>query len=137
MIDNIDDLECGIEIDCLIAKHVFSLRDDTIDRMRSARVANPWDSTFVNSPLPRYSIDISAAFTIVEHFCSLNASVKYQKYTFSLQYGTILPDDDEVWLFNIANGIAGCQYRGITAPIAICKAALRMVEIEQTWATGQ
>jgi hypothetical protein len=117
--DEIDNLSVGAEIDRLIAKKVMGqertascpLGDPTCDGKYEPQVGH-WPC------LPYYSTDIAAAWQVVEHLRTQN------------WYLLRLTNGDNNYACYFGRGIVQGPYGyavGDTAPLAICKAALKVI----------
>ena len=116
---NPDELQAGRDLDALVATHVFDYRT------RSAKLTNPHlpDDWFQREPdggetfVPPYSTDIKAAWDVVERLASCQP--RLARYV----------SPDKWWVRMNACGSLATQVEGWadTAPLAICRAALRAV----------
>ena len=112
------DLKPGRELDGLVAEKVMGWRRPDADR-----TFQPWhtgEHVGEHSPyglpvsLPHFSLDIGAAFKVIEHLVSSRLNVGF---TLGSRNGT--------WAIGIGHR---CSAVAETAPHAICLAALKMVD---------
>ena len=115
---NIDKMEAGRELDALVAERVMGL-DVKITDWKSDRYGRYKVKHYRvgNSFLPEYSTDISAAWTVIEKMINLDYGIHMglNKGNFEI---AIYPLGDSDWIYISAP----------TAPLAICKAALKSLE---------
>ena len=125
-----DKLESGRELDDLVAEKVMGYRIP----VQESLIGNEW------SPIPHYSTDIAAAWQVIEKLTSQNAGpdkacieaiINTPKYP---GWPTYVRDGEEEhqdeWCVEWVDGIDTIDVAfGKTAPLAICRAALKIMEV--------
>ena len=108
-------LPVGRELDALVALRVYGLEEITV-------VGKHYFIDPLDTPLPLYSTDISAAWEVVEKVQErYNFFLAYNHKTKDFQVFIDVPNEDE------DATIIHYEYDAPTAPEAICKAALLAV----------
>lgn len=132
--EEIDKLEAGHKLNGLIAKHIFGcemqmINGDACCACDQVNEKSPHASreAYSGTWIIDYSTDIAAAWLVVEHFARLDGifvSARPQDQ----DWWTVIPDEKNHPKGSLKCG-PGCSVMafGPTAPLSICRAALRMV----------
>jgi hypothetical protein len=105
-----DELKPGREMDALVAERVFGWK-----RLRNqVGWYRDGDKSTWNMREPRFSTDISAAWTIVEKLKGMEPEIEWS-------------DEIHAWCVVFYKSKIDSATLGDTAPLAICKAALKAV----------
>ena len=116
---NIDTMKAGLEMDALVAEKVMGLklREDCCGEYEYEIVPNEPSSITCWARLPEYSTEIEAAWDIMDHLIDLHPAIMWE----NCEWECCLDDH---------NKGHGEQFWGYadTAPLAICRAALKAVE---------
>jgi hypothetical protein len=133
MID-IDTLKAGQELDLLVGKMVMGW--DWIDKVSWMEIEGrglvctyaPWDiwhgnCPHINKELPAYSTEIAAAWKVVEKLDLLKWD-----FTLSREFDSTITGYVGLWVIQEIEGdLRHIVSKAKTAPLAICKAALKAV----------
>ena len=136
MMENVDMMEAGRGLDALVAEKVMGAQVSDNDPLRGKGQPYCYWPDGRQGPPPRYSTDIAAAFEIVEklresdHWCCLDL---HSNYSYAWEFILRVDEDHDP---EAPHGGRKVSARGIaeTAPLAICKAALKAVAAQTTTA---
>lgn len=120
---NIDEMEAGRELDALIAERIFGLRveweqeylGETIPS--SKQLADQYDE---NGILPMYSTDIAAAWGVIEKLAIHMIQFRLEQTGSGITFAKFF--DCTIDMQKVIGGA-----HADTAPLAICRAALKAV----------
>ena len=119
---NIDTMPAGREMDALVAEKVMGLR---IDRCLSLSEPYVWESHHGPQKIPNYSTSIAPAWGVREMVSALGLGemLIYRRF-------------DGTWVAYQATGCADYDFGdwsviADTAPLAICRAALKACEVNE------
>ncbi len=120
---NIDEMTAGRELDALVCELVMGWRREPqwgLTTMGKPNKPSPEGTCSVTSEVvPHYSTDIAAAWEVVEKLCELD---EFCLITYFGSGGKV-----DGWVCELMSDYKHDRMKALTAPLAICRAALKAV----------